>query len=255
MPCERIQMLTNRICLVLLTLASPALAQDGARDAAAAQDAAKAFKTYADATFARHEQLDLTRPDVAAWLGHTFDLDALNALPPAQGSDLPWMLDWIGAANAVNKAIILYGTAQNSPPDLEAIGRNMREHEDQYAAATNFLIRFQAREAIAMQLFLAGLTPEQRTPIREEGFARARTGASEMLIGAIGSVILGSSKPANARLVAAALRDTRETWANFLLPEERTRMSNALSSVPNRVADETARNDLSAFLSAIQPAN
>jgi hypothetical protein len=27
----------------------------------------------------------------------------LNALPPAQASDIPWLLDWMEAANATNK--------------------------------------------------------------------------------------------------------------------------------------------------------
>jgi hypothetical protein len=37
-----------RIFLLLLAFASPALAQDGARDAAAAQDAARAFQVYVE---------------------------------------------------------------------------------------------------------------------------------------------------------------------------------------------------------------
>jgi hypothetical protein len=37
-----------RILLVLLALASPALAQDGARDAAAASEAAQAFQVYVE---------------------------------------------------------------------------------------------------------------------------------------------------------------------------------------------------------------
>ena len=37
-----------RILMVLLALASPALAQDGARDAAAAREAAQAFRVYVE---------------------------------------------------------------------------------------------------------------------------------------------------------------------------------------------------------------
>ena len=37
-----------RILLVLLALASPALAQDGGRDAAAASEAAQAFQVYVE---------------------------------------------------------------------------------------------------------------------------------------------------------------------------------------------------------------
>ena len=44
----RLPMPIVRILLVLLALASPALAQDGARDAAAASEAAQAFQVYVE---------------------------------------------------------------------------------------------------------------------------------------------------------------------------------------------------------------
>jgi hypothetical protein len=84
-----------RILLVLLALASPALAQDGARDAAAAREAAQAFRVYVEGVTKMGGRPDLTRPEVAALLGRVFDLGALNALPPAQASDIPWLLDWM----------------------------------------------------------------------------------------------------------------------------------------------------------------
>ena len=77
-----------RILLVLLALASPALAQDGARDAAAARDAAQAFRVYVEGVAKKGERPDLIRREVAALLGRVFDLGALNALPPAQANDI-----------------------------------------------------------------------------------------------------------------------------------------------------------------------
>ena len=44
----RLPMPTVRILLVFLALASPAFAQNGARDAAAARDAAQAFRVYVE---------------------------------------------------------------------------------------------------------------------------------------------------------------------------------------------------------------
>jgi hypothetical protein len=82
-----------KILLVLLALASPALAQDGAREAAAAREAAQGFRVYVDGVTKTGGRPDLTRPEVAALLGRIFDLDALNALPPARASDLDWLLD------------------------------------------------------------------------------------------------------------------------------------------------------------------
>ena len=162
-----------RILLVLLALASPALAQDGARDAAAARDAAQAFRVYVEGVSKKGERPDLTRPEVAALLGRIFDLDALNALPPAQESDLPWLLDWMEAANVANKLFTRYGSKPGGGPDLPAIERNMAEYEDQIAAALNFLIRGLAREAVSSNLFWEGLAPEQRTRGRERRGLRA----------------------------------------------------------------------------------
>lgn len=241
-----------RILLVLLALVSPALAQDGARDAAAAREAAQAFRVYVERVAKKGERPDLTRPEVAALLDRVFDLDALNALPPAQGSDLPWLLDWMEAANAVNKLFTRYGSKPGPGPDLPAIERNMTEYEDQFAAALNFLIRGQAREAVSSNLFWQDLAPEQRTRVREEGFARARNSSAEFILSAVCSAIMGGGKPDNARLVAAAIHDTREVWASYFLPQHRSRILEQLADYTKRVPDEMARADLAAFAAALQ---
>ncbi|MGD0849748.1 hypothetical protein [Bradyrhizobium sp.] len=244
-----------RILLVLLALASPALAQDGARDAAAAREAAQAFRVYVEGVMKTGGRPDLTRPEVAALLDRVFDLDALDALPPAQGSDLPWLLDWMEAANAVNKLFTRYGSKPGPQPDLAAIQRNMTEYEDQYAVAMNFLIRGQAREAVSVKMFWAGLAPEQRTRIREEGLAGARNSSAEFILSAVCSAIMGSGKPDNARLVLAAIRDTREVWASYFLPQHRSHILEQLADYTKRVPDETARADLAAFAAALQAVN
>jgi hypothetical protein len=241
-----------RILLVFLALASPALAEDGLLDAAAARDAAQAFRVYVEGVAKKGERPDLTRPEVAALLDRIFDLDALNALPPAQGSDLPWLLDWMEAANTANKLITRYGSKPGPGPDLPAIERNMAEYEDQFAAALNFLIRGQAREAVSSNLFWEGLAPEQRTRIREAGFTGARKSMAEFILAAICSAIQSGGEPANARLVAAAIRDTREIWAGFFLPQDRARVIEQLADLPKTVPDETARADLIAFAAALQ---
>ena len=105
-----------RLLLVLFALATPALAQDGARDAAAAGEAAQAFRVYVEGVTKQGGRPDLTRPEVAALLGRVFDLGALNALPPAQASDVPWLIDWIEAANAANKLLLLHGAKGGPQP-------------------------------------------------------------------------------------------------------------------------------------------
>jgi hypothetical protein len=243
------------ILLILLALASPALAQDGARDAVVAREAAQAFRAYVEGVAQKGERPDLTRPEVAALLERIFDLGALNALPPVQASDVVWLLDWMDAANATSKLFSRYGATPGPQPDWAAIQRNMTEYEDQFAAALNFLIRGYAREAAASTMFMASLAPEKRTRVREEGFARARHAAPEIIISAIGSVILSGGKPANARLVAAAIRDTRGAWASYILPQDRAGLIELLAGLSKRVPDETARADLAAFTAALRAVN
>src|SRR5262245_42223808 len=148
----RLPMPIVRILLVLLALVSPALAQDGARDAAAAREAAQAFRVYVEGVTKQGGRPDPTRPEVAPLLGRVFDLGALNALPPAQGSDMDWLLDWMEAAKETNKLLLFYGAKLEPQPDFAAIQRNMTEYEDQYAAALNFMIRLQARQAVTGDL-------------------------------------------------------------------------------------------------------
>ncbi len=243
-----------RTLLILLALASPALAQDGPHDAAAAREAAQAFRVYVEGVAKTGGRPDLTRPEVAKLLHRVFDLDALTALPPARAEDVSWLLGWMDAANSTNKLTLLFDAKPGVAPDWAALQRNMTEYEDQYAAALNFLIRFHARMAVSMNLFMASLTPEQRTPVREAGLTRARSGAAEMIQGAIGSVVLGG-KPANARLVAAAIRDTRDLWASYLLPQDRAHLMKLLAGLPKPVSDDTARVDLAAFVAALETVN
>jgi hypothetical protein len=109
-----------RILLVLLALASPALAQDGARDVAAASEAAQAFQVYVEGVTKQGGRPDRTRPDVAAMLGRVFDLGALNALPPAQASDTDWLVEWHEAANATHELVLYCGAKPGPQPDVVA---------------------------------------------------------------------------------------------------------------------------------------
>jgi len=52
-----------------------------------------------------------------------------------------------------------------------------------------------------------------------------------------------------------AIRDTREVWASYFLPQDRARVIEQLSDLPQRVPDETARTDLAVFTAALQAVN
>ncbi|WP_298877445.1 hypothetical protein [uncultured Bradyrhizobium sp.] len=244
-----------RILLVLLAFASPAFAQDGIHELTAARDAAKAFKVYIDGVAKKGGRPDLTQPDVAAMLGHIYDLEAFASLPPPEASDMNWLPDWFDAANQTHKLFIFYGAKPGPQPDLAALQRNMTEYGDQYATAVNFMIRAMAREAAAIPLFWNDLPPEHRTRIRAEGIAGVRKNSALFILSTVCAAIQGASKPANARMVAAALRDTRDVWADFLVPEDRARVIAELADLPKRAPDEIARADLGAFTAALAAVN
>jgi hypothetical protein len=240
-----------RSLLFLLALASPALSQDGPSNAATAQNAAQAFGIYLDGVLKSGGQPDFTKPPAADLLRHIFDVAALKALPPAKAGDISWLLQWGAAVDQSYRRIILYGVQPGQPVDQLVMRRNMSEYQDQCAAALSFLLRFEARQATTLTLFLDQLPAEQRTPTRAAGLQQARSGSAQTISGAITAMTQGM-KPANARLIAGALRDTRDTWATYLMPDDRTKIANMLAETP--AADREAQKNLAAFAGALNAA-
>jgi hypothetical protein len=238
--------------LIALALASPAFAQtprdDGASIAAEAKDAATQLQAYLDGVVKGGGRPDFSKPPASDLLGQVFNLKQLEALPPAQGDDLPWLMDWITTANGVNKSIMFFGIA---PPvsllnDEAAIQRNVTDYEDQGAAAATFLLRITAREIPAAFSFMDQLPPAQRTPVRMEGLNKMRVGSAEMVRSLLGWIAAGM-KPANARLVSAAIRDTGAVWVTAILPADRPTILAMLDKAQAAATDEETRNNLSSF--------
>jgi hypothetical protein len=242
-----------RSLLILLTLVAAARAQDGQSDAAIAQNAAQAFGIYLDGVLKFGGQPDFTKPPAADLLRHIFDVAALKALPPAKADDIRWLLQWGAAVDQSYKRIILYGLQPGQPVDQLVMRRNMSEYQDQCAVAMSFLIRFEARQATTLTLFLDQLPAEQRTPTRAAGLQQARSGSAQTISGAITAMTQGM-KPANARLIAGALRDTRDTWATYLMPDDRSKIANMLGETPAAVKDREAQKNLAAFAGALNAA-
>ena len=240
-----------RSLLLLLALVSAARGQDGPRDAATAQNAGQAFGLYLDGVLKSGGQPDFTKPPAADLFRHIFDVAALKALTPAKADDIPWLLQWGAAVVESYKRIIFYGLQPGQPIDQLAMRRNMSEYEDQCAVAMNFLIRFEARQATTLTLFLDQLPAEQHTPARAAGLQQARSGAAQTITGAITAMTQGM-KPANARLIAGALRDTRDIWAGYIMPDDRTRIAKLIADTP--AADREAQNNLTVFAGALAAA-
>ena len=242
-----------RSLLLLLALVAPAFAQDGPHDAVTAQNAGQAFGIYLDGVLKSGGEPDFTKPPAADLFRHIFDVAALKALPPAKADDIRWLLQWGAAVDQSYRRIILYGLQPGQPVDQLVMRRNMSEFQDQCAAALGFLIRFEARQATTLTLFLEQLPPEQRTPARAAGLQQARGGAAQTITGAITAMTQGM-KPDNARLIAGALRDTRDIWAGYITPDDRTRIAKLIAETPATVKDREAQANLTAFAGALTAA-
>lgn len=235
--------------LLFVALQSPALAETGGAGlAAGARAAADQLQLYLDDVAKSGGRPDFAKSPAAELFARIFDFEKLQALPPPQGDDLPWLLDWADAANKVNKAIMFFGIKR--PADAAAAARdatfvrNVMDYQDQQAIEFDFLVRLTARESVAMTAFMQHLTPEQRTPIREEGFKKARAGFAGMISSMLGSMAGDEYKSANARRVSAAMRDTGETWAGALLPDDRARIMRELQWAQLKVKDDEAQENL-----------
>jgi hypothetical protein len=65
-----------------------------------------------------------------------------------------------------------------------------------------------------------------------------------MIADAICPVEAGTMRPANARLITAAMRDTRDVWARFILPNDRSRLIALLARTQDKVKDDEVREAL-----------
>ena len=103
-----------------------------------------------------------------------------------------------------------------------------------------------AREIQAAFAFVDQLAPAQRTRVRMEGFNKMRGADAEMILSYVGCIVPGI-KPANARLVSAAIRDTGAVLATAILPGDRPAILAALAKGEAAVTDEETRSNLSSF--------
>jgi len=236
-------------------LVSPGLAQAGPSVVAGVKDVANQLELYLDYVAKTGGRPDFSKPPVSDQFARVFDLAQLTALPPSKASDLSWLMDWVATANGASKSILYFGIAPPVDPiaDQVAIKRNVTDYEDQEAVAMSFMIRINARAMQAMFLFMDQLTPAQRTPIRLEGFTKARVGSAEMLLGAHVSIAQGM-KPANARLLSAAIRDTSDVWVASILPGDRPTILGMLAKAKDASQDDETRKNLAAFDAALSNA-
>jgi hypothetical protein len=214
-----IQTLRSLALLVAVAMATPAMASDGPAAAARAMEAAKALQTYSDKARAAGRRPDFAAAPAADLQRIVFDADSLAALSEPTAQDLPWLLDWSDAANRGFKQMALFGVPAGQRPDDATLTRNLQSYEDQIATALSFQLRVLAREMKASAMFMDELPTEQKTRIRLEGFRGMRVSAGGFLQSALCTA--HDMNPANARIVMAAVKETRVAWINALYPEDR----------------------------------
>jgi hypothetical protein len=245
-------MSTLRVLLLTLVLSSPALAQtprdDGTSIVAKATESATQLQIYLDGVLKAGGRPDLSKSPASDLFGQVFNLAQLEALPPVQAGDLTWLMDWVETANRAYRSILFFGIARpvNPQTDAAAIQRNFTDYEDQAAAASNFLLRILARQSQAAFAFMDQLPPPKRTPVRMEGFYKLRAANDALLLNYLGCLVPGI-KPANARLVSAAIRDTGAVWATAILPADRPIILATLSKADAAVKDDETLKNLSAI--------
>lgn len=234
--------------LLFIALQSPALAQsDGANFAAGATAAADQLQRYLDAVAKSGGRPDFAKPPATELFARIFDVEQVKALPRPQADDIPWLLDWFAAASKAGKAIMFFGMKPPADPASAAFARNMLDYQDQQAIESEFLIRLAAREAVAMVAFWEQLPPEQRTAIREAGFRKARIGFAEMIYGTLCTMADDKFKPANARRISAAMRDTAEIWVGNILPDNAKQIMGQLVRTELAVKDDESQENLAVF--------
>jgi hypothetical protein len=225
----------------------PAPAPDGTGIVAGVKDAANQLQLYLDYAAKTGGRPDFSKPPVSDLFARIFDL---AALPPPKASDLLWLLDWTIIADAAFKSILYFGIAPPADPiaDQAAVQRNATDYEDQEAVALSFIIRISARVTQASFLFME--QPAQRTTARLEAFTKARAGSAETMLGALVTIAQGM-KPANARLLSAAIRDTSDAWAASILPGGRPTILGMLAKASDASKDDETRKNLAALGTAL----
>jgi hypothetical protein len=220
--------------------------QAGPAIAAVAAQSAKALATYLDSVAKDGARPDYTKAPAAELFQNVFDTQKLASLPPFKADDLSWVIEWNGAGNLVNIRMLWFGVQTKPAMDQVALKRNLTDYEDQVAMVADFMIRLQARQSGAMLQFLEQLPAKERTPIRMDGIKQARTGASEMIRGALVSVVQGM-KPVNARLMTAALKDTSDIWSIFLQSEDRAEVMRVIRAVSGYITDAEVKANIASF--------
>jgi len=244
------------IAVALLVLLGGAAQADGASSAQTAAKAIQDLTRYTDDAIKKNERPAFGNPPASTYLAQVLDGKALAALPPPAASDMQWLVQWADAMNKVNHLLIFTGAKSSSEADQRAaIERNMNEYEDVMFPAWAFMARLQTRMLVSADLFMDSLKPEDRTPVRQRGLAQIRDGHIQFVQGGLTTIAAGV-KPQNAKVLAAALRETAPIWAPRITEPEQSRLRSTLTEAKKVYTDAALLDDiggLSLMIEAVRP--
>jgi hypothetical protein len=224
--------------VLLIALASSALAQDGSRAAADAAMAAQQLKTHLDGIAQAGGRPDYDRPPASQLVKGIFDADALAKLPISRG-DKPWLTEWGAAAAAALGAITEFGLQpgqSTGEPRVQQLRQNIST--DAYGRGLAFLLRIQGR--------LIAET-EQFANLRDPAIDVVRERTAKIINEALVAVPL--APPSNGQMIAAALRDTDGAWIAFLSPYLRGEVLARLTKARAETRDRATNENLDAISS------
>lgn len=249
----------RRSCVAILGLmlfAVPAAASDGKMAAARAVGAAHALQQQAAQAAAAGRRLDLTAAPASEHLRRIFDTKRFAELPPVAPSDMPWITDWLGAARTTNYTLLYFGADPKRPLQLEpaAFARNVHEYEDQIAVAITFQQRLFPRALETAFGFLETLPEQDRTPVRLEGLRKMVDGYLDSVRGALGFAADSTTKPANARTIMVAVRESVEIWITFVEPDARKNFIALATAGQQQTKDKETAEHFRAIQAALEAA-
>jgi hypothetical protein len=243
--------------VALMLLAAPAAASDGRQTAAAAADAARALRQQAAQIAASGGLLDMTAADASENLRRILDTKSFDELPPVSAADMPWLLDWLGAVRDVNYVFVYSGADPQQPTRLapEQLQRNVTQYEDEIARVMVFSQKFFPRVIKTVRAFIADLPEAERTSkVRLDGLTKMMSGYLESVEGALIFTASDGTKPANVRMISAALRDSASVWAEVARPDVRKRFAGLIAVARARTKDTATSEHLRAIEGALAAA-
>lgn len=249
----------RRFCVAILGLmlfAAPAVASDGKQAAARAVAAAQALKQQALETAAAGKQLDFTSGPASEHLRRIFDSKVFAELPPAAASDMPWITDWIGAVSTTNHTLYEFGAdmKRTTQLDLAVLARNVRQYEDQMTVAMVFQQRLFSRALDTAGEFLESLAENERTPVRLAGLKGMVDGYLNTIRGALCFASDNTIKPANARMIAAAARESAGDWIELTEDDTRKQFIALVTAAQQQTKDTETAEHFRAIKAALEAA-